>query len=433
MKKKFDVIVVGGGPAGATAAMMLARSGFDVLLLERGAYPGEKNMFGGALFGQVLHEVVPEFWKEAPVERFLTRRIVTLLSEHSSLSINYHSTNFGRAPYNGFSISRAHFDRWYAQQAVNAGALLVTETVVDDLLWKNGKVVGVKTRRDQGEVLADVVIAADGVNSLLAKKAKLRKDFSPHHITIGVKEVIQLPRATIESRFNLNGDEGVSNEYLGGLPDGMQGGGFIYTNKESLSVGVVAQFPTMHAGRTKIYDALEQFKNHPSVRELLKEGIVKEYSAHMIPEGGLKMMPKLYTDGMLVTGDAAGLVLANGLYLEGANFAITSGVAAAQAVEFAKEKGDYSAGILARYQQILEESYVLKDLKKFKHALPFTENPRLHNTYPSLICQLAEQLFTVGSSPREKILPHLRRAMRGQVSWWELLKDMKDAGRALIW
>ncbi len=189
----------------------------------------------------------------------------------------------------------------------------------------------------------------------------------------------------------------------------------------------------MHAQKTRIYEALEHFKNHPSVRALLKDGVVKEYSAHMIPEGGLEMMPRLYTDGMLVVGDAAGFVLANGLYLEGVNFAIASGVAAARAVEAAKAGGDFSARALGRYQQILEESFVLKDLRKFRRALPFIENPRLHGAYPDLICQLAEQMFTVDGGPHEKVLPLAQRLMRGRVSWRELLKDLKQAGRAIIW
>ncbi|MGE4272561.1 MAG: FAD-dependent oxidoreductase [Desulfitobacterium sp.] len=433
MRQKFDVIVVGAGPAGATAAMVLAKSGLEVLLIERGKYPGEKNMFGGALFGRVLNDLIPNYWEEAPVERYITRKVITMLSGDSSFSFDFKTAKFGEAPYNGFSVNRSRFDRWYAQKAVEAGALLVTETVVDDLLWVDGRVAGVRTRRDQGEVWADVVIAADGVNSLLAQKAKLRKNFLPNQVTVGVKEVIQLPKATIESRFNLAGAEGVSNEFLGGLPGGVQGGGFIYTNKESLSVGVVAQFPTMHAQRVPIYEALEQFKSHPSVQGLLKDGVVKEYSAHMIPEAGLEMMPQLYTGGMLIAGDAAGFVLANGLYLEGVNFAIASGIAAAQTVVAAKEKGDYSSVSMQRYQQILEESFVLKDLRKYKHALTFIENPRLHTTYPDLICQLAEKLFTVDGHPHQKIMPQAKEIFHGQISWRELFKDVKEAGRALLW
>jgi electron transfer flavoprotein-quinone oxidoreductase len=433
VKTKFDVIVVGAGPAGATAAIMLSRSGLEVLLLERGKFAGEKNMFGGAIFGRVIDNIIPDYWEDAPVERYINRNIVTILSKDSSFSFDFKCDKFGKPPYNGFTANRSRFDRWYAQKAVEAGAMLINETVADDLLWEDGRVVGVRTRREQGEVTADVVIAADGAMSLLAKKAKLRKDFAPKHFSIGVKEIVQLPKATIESRFNLAGSEGVSNEFLGGLPGDLQGGGYIYTNRESLSVGVVLQFSSMHRHKMPIYEALEQFKNHPSIRELLKDGVVKEYSAHIVPKGGVKMMPRLYTGGMLVVGDAAGFVLANGLYLEGANFAIASGIAAAETVVTAKAKGDYTAATLQKYQQILEGNFVLKDLRKYKHALAFMENPRLHSTYPDLICELAQNLLTVDGGPREKILPQAFKLIKGKASWMELLKDGRDVGRSLLW
>jgi electron transfer flavoprotein-quinone oxidoreductase len=433
VKQKYDAIVVGAGPAGATAAMVLARFGLEVLLLERGKYPGEKNMFGGAVFGRVIEGLIPKYWEEAPVERYINRKIITMLSDDSSFSIDYKSKKFGEAPYNGFTVNRSRFDRWYAQKAVEAGALLVNETVVDDLLWKDGRVAGVRARRDQGEVWADVVIAADGAVSLLAKKANLRKDFIPHHFSLGVKEIIQLPRETIESRFNLSGSEGASNEFLGGLPGGVQGGGFIYTNKDSLSVGVVAQFPSMNPKKMPIYETLEHFKSHPYVKELIKDGVVKEYSAHMVPEGGVKMMPQLFTGGMLITGDAAGFVLANGLYLEGVNFAIASGIAAADTVVAAKAKGDYSSTSMKRYQQILEDNFVLKDLRKYKDALTFTENQRLHSLYPELITQICEEIFSVDTEPREKVMKQLRKAMKGKISFGETIKDARDAGRAVLW
>ena len=108
-------------------------------------------------------------------------------------------------------------------------------------------------------------------------------------------------------------------------------------------------------------------------------------------------------------------------------------VAAAEAAIAAKAKGDYSAATLQKYQQILEEGFVLKDLKKYKRALTFTENPRLHNTYPDLICELAQSIFTISDSPREKILAQALRSLKGKISWTELLKDGRDAGRAMLW
>ncbi|TAK36407.1 MAG: FAD-dependent oxidoreductase [Chloroflexota bacterium] len=433
MKNKYDVIIVGAGPAGITAAYLLAKAGLEVVLFERGEFPGEKNMFGGVLYGSVLNQVVPNYWEEAPLERCITRKVITFLSQDASVSVDVKSKNFGQPPYNGFTVRRARFDRWYAQKAVEAGALLVTRTVVDDLLYKDGRVAGVRARREQGELWSDVVIAADGVNSLLARKAGLRRELDPSHVNLGIKEVIQLPQRTIEERFNLAGNEGVANEFVGGLEGNVHGGAFVYTNKDSLSVGIVAQLPSLKQEKSRIYDLLEGFKSHPMIQGLVKDGVIKEYSAHLVPEAGLHMMPQLYTDGMLVVGDAAGFVLATGLYLEGVNYAMASGMAAARTVQEAVARRDFGKASLARYTALLEENGVLTDLRQFKRAPELMGNPRLHELYPRLVCELGESIFTVDGQPRPKLLPLALKKMRGQTTIWQLLKDGLEAGRSLLW
>ncbi len=140
-----------------------------------------------------------------------------------------------------------------------------------------------------------------------------------------LKEVIQLPRELIEQRFNLAGDKGIAWEFIGSFTRGLPGGAFIYTNKESLSVGVVVQLSALVKNRARANDLLEEFKQHPAVAGLLSGGKLVEYSAHLIPVSGLTMMPTLYTDGLLVAGDAAAFILGTGLTLEGGNFAVASG------------------------------------------------------------------------------------------------------------
>ena len=114
--------------------------------------------------------------------------------------------------------------------------------MVDDVIKERGRVVGVKVRREQGEVRGDVVIACDGVMSLLAKKAGMQRDLHPHEVSLGVKEVLGLDEAVIRERFHLSGNEGMVLEYVGAVTEDVHGGAFLYTNRNSLSLGVIAQF-----------------------------------------------------------------------------------------------------------------------------------------------------------------------------------------------
>jgi electron transfer flavoprotein-quinone oxidoreductase len=429
VKEKFDAIVVGAGPAGCAAAYTLAKAGLAVLLVERGKFAGAKNMTGGVLYGPVLNTLFPDFWKDAPVERHISRQIITFLSERASLSIDFHSAGFDKPPYNGFTVLRAKFDRWFVQKVEQAGAVVITRIRVDDLLWDKQQVVGIVAGGD--ELLANVVIAADGVNSLLAQKAGLRGMLSPRDVNQGVKEVIKLPRETIEERFNLADDNGVAIQFLGFCTKGVHGGGFLYTNKESLSLGVVVQLGALIKNSLKSVELLEGFKAHPTVKELIKGGTTVEYSAHLVPAAGWRMMPRLYTDGLLVAGDAAALVLATGRALEGMNFALASGVAAAEAVKRAKEKGDFGKDTLSYYEKLLAESFVFQDLKRFRRASQFLEIQRIYSTYPDLACSLAERIFRVDGNPKKNVWQLLREEMKGRVSLWQLIRDGISGGRAI--
>jgi electron transfer flavoprotein-quinone oxidoreductase len=401
---QFDVIVVGAGPAGTTAAYVLAKAGVNVLLVERGAYPGAKNVFGGVLYTTVLNRLIPNFWEAAPVERHMKGIQIFLISDSNAVSIGVESEEHNKPPFNhSFTVSRGKFDQWFAQKAEEAGALLVTNTVVDDLLWYQGKVIGIKARGEEGEVYADVVIAADGVNSLLAEKAGLRKNYQPRQMALGVKEVIELPRSVIEDRFHLSGNEGTELKFVAGdATKGIWGGGNIYTNLDTLSVVTWVSLSALSGRMEKASDLMEHFKNHPFVKKYIQGGKTTEYQAHLAPDGGYDSTPRYCTNGLLVAGDAARFLNAS-LHYEGTNFAMASGEAAAKAVLAARNKGDYSAKGLSLYDKLLNESFVMKDLKRFRKLNRFAEAyPEFFDGYFKIITQTAVTYFAKSEQPKRQ-------------------------------
>ncbi len=418
------MIIVGAGLAGLGAAYTLADSGLEVLVLERGDYPGSKNMTGGRLYVNPVRDLFPGLFEKAPLERFITHEGITLMAKERSVTVDYSGNELREEPRQSYSVLRAKFDRWLAGQVEDKGIMLLTKTRVDDIIKDNGKIAGVVAGGD--ELGADIVIACDGVLSLLSEKAGLRSPGSPHDFALGIKEVIALDPGLINDRFRLDGEEGAAHLFVGEVTHGKFGGGFLYTNKDSISLGIVVGIQDIAEEQlfTEVPPLLEAFKERPEIAPLIKGGSTTEYSAHIIPEGGYKALGNLYGNGILVAGDAAGLTLNVGFTVRGMEYALASGYFAAQAVLNAKETGNFNADTLSIYKKLLEESFVLRDFRNFQETPAVISNTRFFNHYPELVGNIMKDIYAVPAGPKEKIYQTIRRRVNlGEL--WAMLKDTR--------
>lgn len=443
MEDRFDCIIIGGGIAGLSAALTLARNNLKFLLIERGEFSGAKNVSGGVLWGTRLNDLVPEYWtQDFGFERYVNHRRLTFLDDQSAFSLDFKSDHFNAAPYKGLIVLRSRFDRWLADRVEEAIAesdfaedsLIATNILVEEVLMENGKAVGIRTGEETFH--ADCVILAEGVNNLLTRQVGLQDKYVPaDYMATGVKEVIRFDRKVLEDRFQLQGDAGLTNEFIGYASDGIEGGGFLYTNRDSISLGLVLNIKSMREHMPKgkkIYDILTHFKSHTAVRDMLRGGEVVEYSAHVVSTGDKRALPKeLFADGVLVAGEAANLLLNSGKAIQGMDYAMESGILAAETVVEAKRAGDYTSATLRLYRTKLENSYVLKDLNAFQGAVQFLHSRDMFTAVPNVVNEFGRQFFTVDNSPTPKTPAMLSAAVRKHSSWWTLLKLGIKGARSL--
>jgi electron transfer flavoprotein-quinone oxidoreductase len=395
--KQFDAIVVGAGPSGNAAAYTMAKAGLKVLQIERGEYPGSKNVQGAILYADALERIIPDFRDDAPLERHIIEQRMWVLDDNSFVGSHFRSEDYNKPPYNRYTIIRAQFDKWFSAKVREAGALLICETTVQNLIMDGDKVVGVRCDREAGDVFADVVILADGVNSTLARKAGFHGEIKANNVALAVKEILFMPEELIKQRFNVGEESGVVIEMVGKITDGMMGTGFLYTNKDSLTIGIGCMLSDFkkNENKTSPYTLLEQLKKHPSIAPLIEGGEMKEYCAHLIPEGGFFAIPKVYGNGWMIVGDSGGFV--NAVHREGSNLAMTTGRLAAETVINAKAANKpLSEATLKGYQKALDASFVIKDLKKYRDMPKvFHDNPQFFTTYPELLNKAARTMVTV--------------------------------------
>jgi electron transfer flavoprotein-quinone oxidoreductase len=441
MDEKFDCIIVGAGVAGLAAAMTLARNNIKFLLIEKGEFAGAKNVSGGVIWGNDLAKLVPEYWKEEDGgwDRFINHRRLTFIDDQSSFSIDFKSGHFSETPYSGVIVLRSKFDRWLAGKVEEAIAesdyamdsFVATNILVEEILMEDGKAVGIRTGDEK--FYADSVIIAEGVNNLLTRQVGLQDQYVPaDHMLTGVKEIIRYDQKVLEDRFQLNGLSGMSNEYVGFATRGVEGGGFLYTNRDTISIGLVLGLKDLREKNMKPYDILNDFKAHPVVRDTIRGGEVVEYSAHVVSSGDKRVMPeKLYKDGLLVCGEAANLLMNAGKAIQGMDYAMRSGILAAENIIEAKEKQDFGNNQMKKYQDNLSDSYVMQDIDNFQDAVHLLHNPVMYQKMPNLINHFGRSFFTIRNEPAQKARDMLRASVKEHASYWDLIKIGIKGARSL--
>lgn len=430
-QEKFDAIVVGAGPSGNAAAYTLAKEGLKVLQLERGEYAGSKNVQGAILYANALEQLIPDFRDDAPLERHIVEQRLWTMDDASHVGMHYRSDDFNEERPNRYTIIRAQFDKWFSGKVKEAGATVLCETTVTELVRNTkGAVIGVRTDRHGATVMADVVILAEGVNGLVGQRSGLRDIVTPQSVALAVKEMHFLPSEVIEQRFNIKGDEGVVIEAMGTITAGMTGTGFLYTNEESVSVGIGCIVSDFAESDITPYGLLEAFKSHPSIAPLLAGSECKEYAAHLIPEGGYNAMPELYGDGWLVVGDAGQFV--NAVHREGSNLAMTTGRIAAETVAALHRKREgMTKANLAEYRKRLDDTFVMKDLRKYRGIPAFLHrNRHVFNLYPKLFSGAMQTWFRVDGVDKRAKEKAIFNQFRGGRSMLGLVGDAVRLARA---
>lgn len=423
----FDAIVVGGGFAGLAAAYRLAQEEKSVLVIERGPVCGAKNLTGGRIYAYALRALLGERWKEAPVQREVKREIISLLTETDAVNIDSTLTSISEESY---TVLAAPLLEWLAAECEEAGVMLITDTTVESLIVRDGAVCGVKAGEDELE--AAVVIDCEGINPLLLERAGLIRTVDPHAIAVGAKYVYQFGSSEeVDRIFGVEPGQGAAVLGMGAVTHGVFGGVFCYANTDSVSLGLVLDSAGWNASGRPILETAEALRDHPALRRYVAGGELVEYGAHLVYEGGYDTLPEMSGDGWLVCGDAAGLCLNRGFTIRGMDYAIMSGLAAADTVlealpaEGADAAGPLGATALAGYRTRLENG-LLRDFQATRHAHHWMNtSPDLFTVYPQLAVDAMTSLYRVDEQPLKPVSSTLWSAAR------QIKKPMRTARNLL--
>ncbi|MBI5137776.1 MAG: acyl-CoA dehydrogenase family protein [Nitrospirae bacterium] len=375
----YDVIVVGAGPGGVTAAATAARAGASVLLLEAGAFAGAENWSGCVYFAEsLLHPDAfgPDAIHAAPFERRLVKRGVGLTDGETLIAASIHDADTFSHCY---TVLRPVFDPHWAELARGLGATVLADTTVTSLIRRDGRVVGVHTSR--GPAYADITFLAEGDASHLVRHEGLERVAEPG-FSQGVKAVYRLGPDEIQRRFGVAPGEGAANEVIvrnasfGGRSLKLNMAAFVYTNRDTLSVGYampLANLASQYRGRHE--ELLAHVARMPGIAEYLEGAELSAFGAKLIRTGGITRAPRLVEDGLAVGGAAAAL----GIDAPYPNF---TGPAAATGLYFGRAvatlartgQAPTQRNLRAAYLEPLKASRYWKDAEALKAWPDFLEH-----------------------------------------------------------
>lgn len=417
---RVDLIVVGGGVSGLVCAMEAARAGLNVVLLERGDFCGSKSVTGGRLYLHPLKGVLSEevFGSvvEAPFERKVCRESLVFIKGEQFLMFEC-DCRFDTEMPNSVTVLRAKFDRYLAEKAESMGVVIVPEARVDEIVFSSdGLARGVRVRDDVIE--GDFVVLAEGAARWIARSSALFNGSSSPHYCTGVKEVYSISSEKINDRFGLREDEGCATLVAGDFLEGISGGGFIYTNRDTVSVGVVLnlnQLSERCSEEIKPHVLMDCFGSKRPVADFISDGKLVEYSAKIIPEFRSSSDVLWGRSNVIVVGDCAGFVANHLVTVRGMDLAMASGSIAAGVICQLMGKKKQKACAVDIYRQKIKDSFVWKDFLRALGAHRFINSSKSINFYGDRFLLTVRELFRVGEGGKSIFLGGALKDLRKMI------------------
>ncbi|MDQ3717740.1 MAG: electron transfer flavoprotein, partial [Thermoproteota archaeon] len=292
----YDVAIIGGGSAGLAALKQLSNLNKQAILIEAGKKVGSKNLSGGILYSKKpkhgktynVEDVYPEFLQDKPVERRITQYMLHATSGDKVFTMNLTAAHEYQANF-GYSVLLNKLNGWFAKQASESaeryGGGIVSGVHVRSLRWQDEKTTTIIETDELEPFEAKAVIAADGVNSEIAEMTGARSKFNPEQLYQGVKVIVKLPEEIIEQRFGIGPDEGAAHLFAGDITLNHIGGGFLYTNLDTLSVGAVYHYDSLMNRPSEPYTLVNSLLKNPLVAEFIKDQVaVKEEIDKNLPK-----------------------------------------------------------------------------------------------------------------------------------------------------